>query len=445
MPYTNPRANVVARVPPSPVMRLARPGVVGPASVAAMGLARTIYNMAVQASSDPSKKRKLNKGSQSRSITRHTGGSGTYQGKLKRKVKPKKLKVKGFHNGQTIKREGRGTLSDAEAVYVGVGAPGALIVEAFIACIVRELLTQSGAVLESWGQPFVDMIGGSGNYPASSLYTISYQWFASVTSANELSATYSIPTGDSTSIQDIIDGLSSAIRTTFSTSTYHQFTKFSFFGRVSNGTTTVSNPLSSVDVGRMKLHVKCFQNMLIQNRTKAGIQADDAADADDKDNIFANPLYCVNYQTKGNGFTPRYKAETGNGVFYPGTTHGTILGVSTGLSEGKQPNSLTFKGTKSVRDIIEPGAIKKLVNVSDEVMSVKKFCSVFRLFFDTNGTIDYIPYGNAAMIGIEKMLSITASEWPILVGYEHNQTITVNYKYSPRSVVGPLLITTASV
>lgn len=386
-----------------------------------------------------------------------SSGAGSFHGLVrtpksgKRKIKSRK-RVKRplrFREGMTIKREGRGSVTDPNAVFIGQGPAASLIVDCFYGCIVRELFRQAGYAVESWAQPFVDMIGGGSSYPASSQYTIEYYYHGTPNSTTEGSSGYTIPSGTSTTIQQVVTGLADAVRASFGTTLVHEIIAFRFYNaKVSNGTTAVPMSLSYIKCDNMSFKVSSWQNMLLQNRTLAGLSASPDADADSRDNILANPLYATVYRVKGNTFIPKWR--NASDLSYTGFSAGAVTGLivtnaTDSLPEqGVQPAKVLFNGTKVSRDRIEPGAIKQLKTSSTQQYSMKRFAEVFRTSLDNGTATDQVSYGQSHLIGYEKMLSVTPStENPILVAYETNQTVKVDYRYNPTTRITPYVITTA--
>lgn len=415
----------------SPYSSAKRVGVVGATTLGVPALARYIYNLANKGSKSKVKAAKSSNG---------TGkvGNGMYSGKVKtpgrtrrkRKTTKRRIVRRGrYVQGVTLKQESRGTVSDANAVYIGCGSPGNFCAQAYVYCVLRELFKQAGWTIESWSQPFGDISG----VPSltTQYFSIEMRYHASPSSTVEIpDVTQLDPT---LTMEGIENAIISNIRTAWTASTVHEITQWTLRAHETALSNNFEKTVASIDANRFKIKLIVNQNLLVQNRTKSGV--DVAGETADTDNIYANPLYGVVYKTKGNGFYPKWRPRTDASYlsFHADAITGVISNTAA-LSlpnDGEQPNKLLFKGTKTARDKIEPGAIKQLYNKSMGVFTAQKFLEMFRTWFAQTTTYDHCIFGNSQMIGYEKMLSASTAEPDVTIGYENNQTITAMYQYSP--------------
>lgn len=433
---------------------LPRPGPVA-IGAAGMAIANQIYELA-KASSAGSKRAGSPSGPSSTKKAKVTSTKssdrtgGTYQGKFKvakkgksrrgRKKKYKKRPLR-YTQGMTFKREGRGTVSDTNAVYLGGGSPCDYIVNGTIGCIIRELFKQAGVTIQSWSQRLKDF-DNSWTFDA-----IRYKYRISVLSTTESEYDVSIPNDSESTFASIVDDVIADIRSKFGSTTVHEFNEFQLLKRVVVNTSSPEDRqhiIASVDAKRFNLRIKLAQNLMIQNQTKGGLASLADASEDTTESIFANPLYCITYTGKGNGFFPRWREDlnTNYGSFHANPITGLIKTTAT-LSlpkEGVEPTTRLFIGSRTKRERLEPGAIKQLVNKYDVKRSLNSLLTTLRPWFDQSGNVDRTNMGTCVMIAMEKMLQSNVNENPIDAAFEMNQTIIVDYSYRPAKYINPLVI-----
>lgn len=419
-----------------------RAGAVAATTVGVPALARYIYNLANQQSKGKIKKASSSGGN---------GGvrnAGVYNGKIKtpgRRRRRRKytrrrrvFKRSKFVQGVVLKHESRGTLTDPNAVYVGVGSPGNFCAQVYIYCVLRELFKQAGWTIESWSQPFTDIAG----VPAftTQIYSFEYNWHGSPNSPTE--GTQAVQLDPALTLEAIINAIIASIRTTWGAVTVHEFTTFKLREHDTAFASAIEKSVASIDANRFKVKLVVNQNLLVQNRTLGGNGS--SVPSEDVENIYSNPLYGVVYKAKGNGFYPKWRARSDASYvgFHANPTTGVIeaTAIDNLPQDGEQPNKFLFKATKTARDKIEPGAIKQLYNKSVGTFTAQKFLEMFRTWFNAATTVDHCIFGNAQMIGYEKMLSASASEPDITVAYENNQTISAMYQYSPSRSIPAITI-----
>lgn len=368
--------------------------------------------------------------------------NGTYKGKFKvakkkrrtRKGRKYRQKKRFYRQGMVIKREGRGVRTDPDAVYVGQGPNTDLIVKGMAACIFRELCRQSGYTIESFQQTYSELSAFSA--------FIDFFYRSSAFSTTESSFTYTIVGGST--IDQNIDGLLASIQTAVAGNQIYQFTKARMSTSPSDGVSNSRLTSAYIDLENFMFCVKVSQNMLIQNQTKGGVAADPDDVEDNRESIYANPLYAITFSTNSNGFWPTWREATDLSYesFHAGPTTGLINTNATNSlpSEGVEPSTTLFKESRTRRERLEPGSIKNLKLNYTRCMSFPKAMVQFRAWWLASGTADHTDFGKSNMVAFEKMLKSTTAESDISVAFETNHTIIVKYAYTPIKRINPLVV-----
>jgi len=352
--------------------------------------------------------------------------TGSYTGKFKMRSKKTKLQKKKFREVLLKKYENRGSVTDPDCVYLGVGPPLLELWTSVCRAIVFELFRQKGDIIESWAEGFADI------RTASNPLKIRYQWFeyAGDTAGGEV--IFSVTAGST--FGAVATQLATSITTNWSSNGTHFFRQIAMFYDTSNSTEQTQQIVAKIDPAKFILKISEFDNLMVQNQTLAGLAASPDGDDDKTNAVTVNPLYCFTFQRSGNTFYPKWRAYSD--ASYQGFTADYSTGVikttaADSLPEiGKEPGNIFVGVRKYGKAILAPGAIKRLSNNYSRSLSLNAYVKIFMPFIRDNDYDQAVSFGSSSLIAAEKQLQSVAGENPIILAYEINRTMKIAYSYS---------------
>lgn len=346
----------------------------------------------------------------------------------KKKRARKVTKVSRFAtHGSIFKYENGATLSDPNAVYVGVSdMPFDQIYKAACRCIVRDLFRQAGILIEDYGN-LIPCFNGE--------FKFFYRYISGETEA--LTSPAGIDILSTWSFEVFAQQIAGAWKTAFGTATDHRI-KDCWLEKTTNVSAGGVQRSATLHMANYTLTVSSSNSIKIQNVT-AGDAATDVEDTD----ISRNPLVARVYHIKGNALIPRayvspvsgqkIVADTSTGIFkFTQTQQGPAI------YKKLPPASQFVKCNKSNQFKMQPGIIKTFGVRYNKSM---KFNNLFVLNARgmADDTVNYqLPYGNSVLVGFEKLLDTRGSS-PVKIGYQWDLTIKVSSRYSDRSYTTPIL------
>ncbi|AKV62291.1 putative capsid protein [Calanoida sp. copepod associated circular virus] len=336
--------------------------------------------------------------------------TGGYIGRRVKRAKRRTRQNAATLYGCSLKTELGGVVTDSKAVYVGhCSVQPELILKAAFRAIVKKLYDGAGIRIASWMDKPVNpavLYCKLYNQPASqSLNTLSYTLLATDT------------------YQDIAEGLLNVvvnyINLTVAINTLPTFTYFS----LQHGGTAVAE----IQAPQARFYVSTYSTLTVQNRTLAGVSADN----DESTNVSKNPVHGKLYCGRGNFFEPSYR-DPNDISWVPlvcGRTFGSMAATASGslpLDGMKPPEGSYFSNCMSTSRItIKPGEIRRSVlKYKRSFQFTELFHQLFNLIkvYSLSAQVPTM-LGNMNMFGLEKLLDSRSDEPDISIGWEVNNTV----------------------
>lgn len=348
-------------------------------------------------------------------------------GRIGRRGKRFNRRYVNFAGLGSLKRvENGGTVTDAQAVYVGQALAWNELHSSICRALVRALFKMKGEDITNWDN---NWLGGV------TTLRISYRYGAPLATALT-QANYDFPA--TTSYAALADGLRDSIINAFSNTEQYQI-----FDMWLNEQVSPAQTQAYLNLSECSFTYYFRSSIKIQNRTLAGTTVVDDEDELAND-ITNNPLVGRIYMSKKQltGFLPMTRDRTGTEANYDSylanANSGLISAINseTLITETVKPPAGYFFGAKSVPLKVKPGQIKSFSIKQMRTMTFKHFYTKYSYFVGTAlaDTAHQIAIGPALMVGLEKQLDTRTTENPILIGYQIDQTYAacVN-KHTPRA------------
>lgn len=337
-------------------------------------------------------------------------GDGKFIGSIRARKFHKRSKLKVSYVVQNA-RELRGTASDNDGMFIGVGPDLNEVFQAWVKCCVHLLFKEAGVAIENWSQE-----------PTGDAYTIVWEFFDNFTSTSVSSFSMVATAGDS--YATIATKLASSINTNISNERFHRFSTM----RLAGGGSSI---LSKIDMDKVKYKVFVSNNMLVQNRTLSGLTTSTEEVKTSSETIANNPIYCRFYNCKGNALF--FKHTSGQQTLFTWTNPVIDYELSSMTEVDRHIDNSTFLNAKvSKTCILDPGQIKNIKSSWSQTLSTRSIYNLLEEFINngsSNSSYTRKRFGKVAVLGIDKMLRADATENPIDIAYELNTKLSMGYRY----------------
>lgn len=361
----------------------------------------------------------------------------TGQGRRWRRMQRKKVVPSVFYGrkGAVAMKEYRGTLEDADCVYIGHGMSGDLLALTVARALVKALYIRTGWEIPSWEE--------SVPFSGSDTHFLQLEYFTTPTSFSAiLINTVNIGTGSTwDQIADLVRGL---LTTASNPDTKYQ--SLSLYDGSNVGADRVM--LSKIMLQRLDLRIKYTSFLKVQNATFAasGTEAED----EDAENVRANPLVGKHYGSHEwrNGFELHWRPGATNTDwpgFYANPDTGAIQVKAADAQSGslntfdKPPPYFQFVATKGTGVRLDPGEIQtSQIKFETRIMFQNLMKKTWQAFLNYASSTPFcMEFGFAKMLGLEKLLDTGAATDASLVsvGWQVDSTVSVATVLIPSSTL----------
>lgn len=333
----------------------------------------------------------------------------TGQGRRWRRMQRKKVVPSVFYGrkGAVAMKEYRGTLEDANCVYIGHAMSGDLLVLTVARALCKALYIRKGWEIPSWEEPVP--------FSGSDIHFIQLEYFPTATSfSGVLINTVNYGTG---ATWDTIAGYILALFTSIA-SPEVKVQSIALYDGSNVGADRVM--LSKIQLQRLDMRIQFTSHLKVQNATFAG----DGADIEDEDaeNVRANPLVGKHYGSHEwrSGFELHWRPGATNtdwAGFYANPDTGAIQVKAAEAQSGslntfdKPPPYFQFLATKGTGVRLDPGEIQTSdIKFETRIMFqnlLKKTWNAFSGY--SSSTPISFEFGFAKMLALEKLLDTGAA------------------------------------
>lgn len=375
-----------------------------------------------------------------------TNTTGRYVGRLRRGWR--KPYVKNLQKGVEYTMENRGTIDDANAVYVGHSIASMIVVKVVARAIVKAIFLKAGIDITD----FDNVVPMS----ATNKYRFFHKYIKDVTSTSTyVTDAYDIVSGNTFNqvADNFVDRWEAAVTDGTPTSEGPwQIMRIVEFGLLSGTGEPYEALMARIDGSALYINFDFVSTLQAQNQTLGA----NGADTNDEltTNIENNPLKGKVYKSRkaSNGLTTKWKPNTST----PGFTNliadkdtGLITQTATDLSDDlykKPPQGFFFNSTAQANCMLQPGQIKHDTIKFSRKMYVDRFMQIFTnaVWRAANQSTPFVqcwvPFGFAHVVGMEKLLDSGSSEQNIRLGFEVTSTYRAKVDIA-KSVTVPTVVT----
>lgn len=368
----------------------------------------------------------------------YTGVGRRWRGMRAKKLIPS---VYYGRKGAVAMKEFRGTVEDAQCVYIGHGLSGDLLALTVGRALVKALYVRTGWEIPSWEE--------SVPFSGSDIHFIQLEYFSTATSQTAL-LTNTANYGTGTTWDQIADAVRTLLTAASGPETKYQ--SLSLYDGSNVGADRVM--LSKIMLTRLDMKVKYVSHLKIQNATFAGDGS--VPEDEDAENVRANPLIGKHYgcSTWRNGFELHWRPGVNNIAwegFYANPDTGIIKTNATNSETGslttfsKPPPYFQFVATKGTGVRLDPGEIQTSdIKFETRIMFQNLMKRTWNAFNNYSSSTPFtMEFGFAKMLALEKLVDTGAATDPSLVsvGYQCDSsvsiaTVTIPSSTLPRMEIG---------
>lgn len=395
------------------------------------------------------KKRKYSRAFSTPRVVRMRYQTRGYFGRFGRKLR--KQKYNKFNKGGTTTFIEKGGVSSGDdVVYLGHGSNGNKIFQEVCRAITKKLFVKAGYRVISMSDKIQDDASTAIVVPGRIVIT----YKGSETNGLELRA-FDV-TADSnfgevaSQVHGNFNNILSASPSTRDNISYEDISYYVYDG----AGVLCRTPAAKIVLQAMRIGVRCYSRMEIQNRTAAGAAA--GTDQTNMLDIANNPVDGRVYFGRGSGallkFSDNSSSIASTGSFLADPTSSVIECVPT-LAGGwtpemkntykRPPSSYAFTHvTKSARCSLSPGQIKTSKLFWRKMMSFQQFMHLnwYAHYGYTQSTNPRVTMGSFKFYGFSKRCNTTVDEPSISIGYEVNTQISAVCIETPSVTIRDTLV-----